>query len=334
MSAAADLPTLGVTLPLLRAEVVEELDKHTLFRLRAAVTPSLRQDLTAAPLRVRIHNRTFVGYVNSVKEGGAPDAVTIVGVGATWPMKSSLHRSWTNATLDRIVSDVTKSYYLRGGSDHRRVYDHMSSPADESDWEFLVRLAHLSGLHVETHGTEVRLFNPAERYSSPPLVTRLWRNSTGVGSLLSFTGQSGAQVGDRQHTSGAVFGAEAGALVGARGEKAVFSRPLSGQVIRDNRTAREQVSSAMRRNYLVNRGTVKCWGNPQFSVGQGVHLSGTNQDGVWMTTKVTHTVASQKYLIEAEVASPPVPLTSKVRPLGVAARSARQPRLVGRQWRS
>jgi hypothetical protein len=137
------------------------------------------------------------------------------------------------------------------------------------------------------------------------------------------------QVGESMDTSGALFGETDGKMVGAPGARTAFSKPL-GILASSAKAAREEVEADARRSYLTHRGTVKCVGASYLSVGQSLRLTGTEQDGLWMTTKVTHSMSRTDYRVEAEVARPHnLPRRFEL-PAPVAYRI---PRLVGDSWR-
>jgi hypothetical protein len=172
------LPNLNASLRLTDLRVIEELDKHTLFDIRVQAHEVLRSHhVFGTPLLVTLRDRSWAGYLNSVKQD-TPGSVRIIGVGVTWSLKNAAQRSWTNATLRRVVKDVCSAQYLNSTVEHEHAFDSVMQASGQSDWAFLNYLAKRAGLRIESHNSGVVLFNPEERFSNPRTLTNLTASAT------------------------------------------------------------------------------------------------------------------------------------------------------------
>lgn len=142
--------------------ITESVNDHTLFRITHLGAPRhFTQGLvTGSPLRVDTSSRhgqySWFGYVTDVKPlGSESDSKTqVLGVGITYPMKTTSDRVWRGKTVDEYAREMIYASGLVPYVEETEVFQTLPQ-AGMSDWELLRSIADMAGLNVFVTGSTV-----------------------------------------------------------------------------------------------------------------------------------------------------------------------------------
>lgn len=115
------------------------------------------------------NSHRFCGYVVSIDPNyhnsagtvnGSPfQAVVLHCFGASYDMRGKRNRVWENTNIESIAKKFSKEYrYSLSVPLHTQLIPRIVQ-TNESDWEFLVKMAYFFGLHVSVHGTHMHLWS-------------------------------------------------------------------------------------------------------------------------------------------------------------------------------
>jgi len=150
-------------------------NQHDILRVRVAgVPPQLLTEYLSKPVLCYwgfgIDKHEFCGYVASVEpsfrnsdgviNGSTFQLVELVCMGASYKMRAKKTRLWENASIQIIATTLADEYKFSVSS----VAEPFAYPrivqSEESDWEFLNKVASMYGLSVSMHGTHIHVWNP------------------------------------------------------------------------------------------------------------------------------------------------------------------------------
>lgn len=151
---------LRVTMSGLPVEAVEDYRNRTVLL-----------DINTGPN----YSEKFVGYVQSVnpKSTTAHGTVNyslfqtaeVVAMGASYEMRGSRSHVWEGYSLHDLATHLARRHHLSVSVPHSaNVYERMVQ-TEESDWQFLVRIADQMGYRVTCHGTHIHVFDPFQATS-------------------------------------------------------------------------------------------------------------------------------------------------------------------------
>lgn len=150
-------------------------NQHDILRVRVAgVPPRLLTEYLSKPVLCYwgfgVDKHEFCGYIASVEPSfrnsdgvinGSPfQLVELVCMGASYRMRAKKTRLWENASIQSVATTLADEYKFSVSS----VTESFAYPriiqSEESDWEFLNKVAHMYGLSVSMHGTHIHVWNP------------------------------------------------------------------------------------------------------------------------------------------------------------------------------
>jgi phage protein D len=156
-------------------ELTLEENKHDMLKVViAGVPPSVITEYIGKPvysyLDFGVNNHEFCGYVASVEpvfrnkdgivNGSLFQEVTLICMGASYAMRAKKNRVWQNQTVDQIVSTIADEHrFSFSCAQDSFIYERIVQ-TEESDWQFLNKLAQLYGLCFSLHGTHIHFWNP------------------------------------------------------------------------------------------------------------------------------------------------------------------------------
>lgn len=113
------------------------------------------------PVVLSISGKDYHGYVHDVSGHmeGAQNYTEIGIIGASYVMRQSSQKLYTNTTADQVIVDIAKRYgFAYRVTPHTRVHKQLAQ-AGASDWEFMVRLAKQCGYLLRAVGAVI-YFHP------------------------------------------------------------------------------------------------------------------------------------------------------------------------------
>lgn len=308
-------------------------NKHDLLKVTmAGIPPMAVTDYLNAPVNVgwfqESMGHNFKGYVVFVdpqytnRQGEVNHSpfqlTTIHCLGASYDMKGKVTKAWEEPTLHSVVKELAEKYqysYSIPEDDFKYV---RLVQSEESDWEFLVRVADSLGYVVTLHETHIHVF---DRYravgrqismhlletvaNSRDMKMRPGRVLTFRGTFGNITaaGNSNDEIISSMDSSGNLV------TVTTEGRGSGLGRALESRFT--DQLALNLVSASYAEGHLEARTRNK------FTFSANIELTGTagikpggvvdlrkfnsNFDGVWYVSSVCHTLTFDKYTTEITV---------------------------------
>lgn len=269
-------------------------------------------------------SRTFYGYVNhpqrsNVKKAGATkleaNSVTLTCVGASFWMKQTDTKSWSNYTASQVVQAIATQFGLDSNVvDHSTVWPSLQMHG-RSYWEFCVDLAQRIGYTFYCNGIQL-VFKP--RNTDPMNLVGFVRafdyknDSPAIPEfkpMLGAANPSGGTLANRQMATidvntgtvaiGVIQGNPSPSLLGTVTEAPVFN-------FTDQRTvgsAQElyaKLNGVALSNQLYITAEAKVMGDSRLSQGALVYIANANgaQNGLWFVTSACHHISLNTYEID------------------------------------
>ena len=262
-------------------------------------------------------SREFYGYVHHIKPDKSPgkNFVTVLLIGASFVMKQTDQKVYTNVTADQIVRDIAiKNGFVCYTVPHPRVYPQVSQ-AGHSDWELMVRLAKQCGYTLRATNTEL-YFQPmledytkyrseAPKFSMLPVGhpdgTSIYKFSPVIGEDLEYNEAKKAAVavsGVDRVTESPVSFTQQKANKKTRAKKAneFFDFFDTSVVAPSVDVAKYEGEAAESRNAFPYRATVEVIGDPTIRPDSPVYLDGlgSTYSGFWTVLAVEHRVVEEE----------------------------------------
>lgn len=269
--------------------------------------------------------RNFYGYVNhagrvnntfsNVATNIDRNATTVTCVGASWPMKQTDTRMWSNYTASQIVQEIATAF----GLDANIVADPTVWPSQQmagrTYWQFCVYLAQLIGYTFYCNGTQI-VFKP--RQTNPNSLSSLaaiYDYLNDPASLPVFnptvgaTSPTGGELANRQlaginpRTVQIIYATAAGSpastMLGSATVTPVFNK-TEHCTVRSQEEAQAKVNGIGALNQLFISATATAGGNAFVGQGSLVYVQNANgsQNGLWFIEKVVHTFTAQTYSMD------------------------------------
>jgi phage protein D len=168
-----DVPTRTMSIVQVELDLCE--NKHDLLRLKIAGIPSqLITDYIDKPVycywEFGINLHEFCGYIASIEpsfknyEGtvnGSPfQLVEVLCVGSSYGMRSKKTKLWENCSIQKVATELADKYKFSVSTIREKFEYPRIVQSEESDWEFLNKVAGMYGLCVSLHGTHLHVWNP------------------------------------------------------------------------------------------------------------------------------------------------------------------------------
>lgn len=270
----------------------------------------------------------YVSYVGKTVQGKMGKPMTVVCVGASYPLKERATRTFSNLTIPDIAAIIARENSLHLIADsHPTVFPSLTI-AGHSYWEWLAEQAKRIGFTLRVDGTNIylqRLDKAIDRNStdSPYLYfdaslvpaggqhndrtlhsfnvmkgeniesassSRANKNTGGVNPL------SGTSTGDSRRPD------DVGRSLRESVSDVLFQEYRSDQVVQSTSMARELAEGAAHLARLNLPAKINCMGDPRIVPFAPVRIDGTGikTDGVWVVNEAKHIIRSNgEYEIEA-----------------------------------
>jgi hypothetical protein len=187
------------------------INKHDILTIHLNGIPSKAiTDYVGAPVRFTLNSgpgryQEFVGYVLYVEpeyNSSAPIvnqsmfySARVICFGASVSMKSTRSRVWGATTIYKIAQEIAARYKFSLSVIKDEFIIRNAVQANESDWEFLVRLCETYGYSMTVHGTHMRIWDPFKAIGRRASFERLVPQNTYAGptpgAILKLTGTFG-----------------------------------------------------------------------------------------------------------------------------------------------
>jgi phage protein D len=310
-------------------------NQHDLLVMEmSGIPPRAILDYYNKPVSVSIstggnYSQKFYGYVEDVRPesvtgfglmNGSPfQTAKIVCLGASYVMRGSTSFVWNRYRLSDIARDLANKYSFS--------LDVVKDPAiheslvqtNESDWQFLTRYATFLGYSVNVHGTHMHLYDPYKalsRQNSYHVLSTLRKKDNNSlrpmpGQVMEFSGSFSKRHIDGEYNESIVTVVQPDNRMFNVTSRTVA--PTNNGVPRfPNRVAEytDNFEEAARRISSVSKekydyyATAKVIGVAGCKPGGIVRLDNydTEFDGFWYVQSVKHTVHSNAFFSELELA--------------------------------
>jgi hypothetical protein len=303
----------------------------TLTILMNGIPSKAITDYVNAPVRFSINSgpgRTheFVGYILYVEPEYSSSApivnqtmfysAKIVCFGASVSMKSTRSRVWGATTIYKIAQEIAARYRFSLSVIRDEFVIRNAVQANESDWEFLVRLCETYGYSMTVHGTHMRIWDPfkaiGRRASFERLVPQNEYAGPTPGAILNLKGTFGYLTPDGESYKYRV------SSIDDNGSITIVSDPESGPVpswsgygetpqyistLVDSAMSigegQKLIEAERKKNFAFNA-------HVQISAGAGIIPGGivsvegyeANFEGLWYVRDVKHSMGGSSYSTE------------------------------------
>lgn len=321
---------------IVQVELALEENRHDMLKIViAGVPPSVITEYIGKPvygfLDFGVNNHEFCGYVASVDpvfrnkdgivNGSLFQEVTLICMGASYAMRAKKNRVWQGQTLDQIVSTIADEHRVSFSCEQDPfVYDRIVQ-TEQSDWQFLNKLAQLYGMSFSLHGTHLHFWNPMRALGRGISYHKL-RNVRGLNmetqttpaTILSLRGSFGDTVNPRtSHTLTAVSVDNQGLVHSGLpfDEHTGFGKEVTLDVtdqISVNGTSALMIDHTIKaRSRGINTllASVELTGTAGALPGGVVSVSEFDStfDGFWYVKSVTHTITRDEFFTKMSIAS-------------------------------
>ena len=262
---------------------------------------------------------SFYGYVLYAVPHVENEAhsLRVICIGASYPLKDVAPRVFPGMSVEQSIALSLHNHHFNLITDRSsRAWPSLTRTAQESLWQFLVRLTKQNGYTLFANKTTVCAYNPVDvmlaNLASYPIFNYIYGRGNKFGTLLKFhavLGDEGA--GEETNTAHGVLGVDprTGEIVGALDSGTAmrrlgrthttprFSKFGVGTPVHNSSEAQDTARGRARTHRWTQRATAQVVGNVRVTQGSGVVLKGvgTEDDGVWFTHKVTHVLTTEEH---------------------------------------
>jgi phage protein D len=269
--------------------------------------------------------RTFYGYVNHPTRTsnallGAGDkidrnSVTITCVGASWPMRQTGTKTWTNYTTAQVIVEIAALFHLSADVVQDTTTWPTLSMSGKTYFQFCCDLAKRIGYTFYCNGTQLfykpRQTNPATLKA----VSAIYDFNADPNSLAGFNptlgaaSPSGGQLRNRQvaginpRTNQVIYSAVAGSpspvVLGTAPDAPVLTT-TEHFTINSQQEADAKTSGAGALNQMYITATAHAGGNALISQGSMIFVKHANgsQNGLWFVQKAVHKLSKTTYTLD------------------------------------
>ena len=168
-----DMPMQGTSI--VKMELGMSENHHDILRVSlTGVPPQLITEYLSKPVYCYwgfgVDNHKFCGYIASVEpsysgsdgtmSGSTFQLVEIICIGASYKMRAKKTRLWENASIQSVAVALADLYRFSVSTVSESFAYPRIVQKEESDWEFLNKVAKMYGLSVSVHGTHIHVWNP------------------------------------------------------------------------------------------------------------------------------------------------------------------------------
>lgn len=307
-------------------------NKHDMLSIHMNGIPSKAiTDYISAPVRFSITNgpgrsQTFVGYVLYVEptyNASAPIvnqtmfySAKIVCIGASVVMKNVSSRVWGSTNIYRIAQEMSNKYKFSLTCFKDSFEIRNAVQANESDWEFLLRMCETYGYSVTVHGTHMSIWDPFQAIGRRPSFERLTPQNAYAGptpgAIVDFNGTFGyltpegksykyrISTVDDNGVSTTVSDPGSGVVESwsGKGETPLYTSTING--IATTIGEGQKMINAKRRKHFAFNATAKILAGAGTVPGGVVSVEGyeSNFEGLWYVREVKHHVSKMGYFTD------------------------------------
>lgn len=315
-----DDQSVNLTNSEVRRAVIENLEgKHEMAVVTTQLTKRQITDFVDKPVSFtygpKTGSTTFYGYVvtiNPSREYQVDTVVDITCMGMTWPMQNGTPKFVRSITapdmfaamVTRARPDISPGYGLGAQVDTHPYTWPVLAQSDESDWEFLLTLAHRIGYAVYNYQGVVRLVRPLRIITETPVFASFIKGDEVLDptrTLLSW--EASTQSMKLRQNIRPSFGFFDGDGVAVSEELARPYRLRTDTPIKDRPMATVYSSAwADRIDFWNNQATARINGNARIVPGVNIAVqvsgvpNGRNEyDGVWLVRGVKHSLTHNSF---------------------------------------
>lgn len=335
-------PTLDITIgntsfdgtSVNRVEIMLKESQHDMLVMElSGIPPRAITEYYGKPVDVSLYTggnfyHRFVGYVEDVKPksftgfglvNNSPfQDVRIVCMGASYAMRGSTSSSWHGYRLSDVASQLSAKYgFSLAVPSDRAVHDSLLQ-TNESDWQFLTRYAQFLGYSVNVHGTHMHVYDPYKamsRQTSYHVLTTLRKTKGSVnpspGQIIDFSGSFSKRHIDGEYkehqvtvvnNDNTVYDVSSTTVSTIHNGVARFPNRITEYV--DTYEEAERRISAVSKEDYDYYATVSVLGLAGCVPGGVVRIDNYNGefDSYWYVKSVNHTVHSDAFYTELEIA--------------------------------
>ena len=318
----------GANMSSIKATIREEVNKHTIFKVEHKGVFNYYKDTlrSGSPLAVSVQtgqnsSRTWHGYIDSVTPSGAQEvnadnettigySTEIIGVGLTYPLKSTSQQIWESTQLADVVSSVVEAAGLASVCDA----DHLSQTVPQSGrsgWQLITALGASTGRLTFTSGSTVNWLRPgaifkqfmpnAARLTYSTAMSEISRNPFYLRSFEQITTDNSSHMDGGWSTKVSVSGVDpvSGAVSVTESGEGMFARYLD-TTARSSDTVGVKAEGSSEAAF-PHRAFTTGPGNPLVSAGYPVYITNGDGGNWWLVHSVTHHLDSQEQTYEMEI---------------------------------
>jgi phage protein D len=266
--------------------------------------------------------RVFYGYVNhptrtnnNLANQSLADrnAVTVTCVGASWPLKQTDTKIFTNTTCAQVVAQIAALFNLSADIIPDTTVWPSLQMAGQSYWQFCVTLAQKIGYTFYCNGIQL-VFKPRTTSGiNLNSLAAMYDYRADPSSLVNFTpttgttSPQGGQLANRQlaginpRTLQSIYSQQSGTpntpALGTTVETPPFNL-TQHNVVTSQAESDANVSGAAASNQLYITATATAIGNAFISQGSLVYIQNANgsQNGLWFVTSASHALNAANYV--------------------------------------
>lgn len=270
----------------------------------------------------------YVSYISKTVQGKAEKPMSVVCVGASYPLKERATRNFSNVTIPDVAAVIAREYGLHLIADtHPTIFPQLTL-AGHSYWEWLAEQAKRIGFTLRVDGINLyfqRLDKAIDRKATdspylffegtymPPMAQYNDRTLQEFTVLKGEHIESGTSIRAEKKFAGVnpVYAStnddsrrpdSVGRGLRTEASDVLFREYRSDQVVQSQSMASQLAEGAAHLARLNLPAKIKCMGDPRIVPFAPVRINGTGvkTDGLWVVQQATHNIRSNgEYEIEA-----------------------------------
>mgnify|MGYP001177948113 CR=1 FL=1 len=318
----------GANMSSIKATIREEVNKHTIFKVEHKGVFNYYKDTlrSGSPLTVSVQtgqntSRTWYGYIDSVTPSGAQElnadnetsvgfSTEIIGVGLTYPLKSTSQQIWESTQLSDVVVSLVDATGLAAVCDDDNLRQTVPQ-SGRSGWQLITSLGAATGRITFTSGSTVNWLRPeaiftqfqpnAARLTYSTSITEVSRNPFYLRSFDQITTDNTSHLDGSWSTKVSAAGVDpvsASVSVTESGE-GMFARYLDATARSSDTVGVKAQGSA--ESSFPHRALTNGPGNTLVSAGYPVYITNGDSGNWWIVRSVTHHLDSFEQTYEMEI---------------------------------
>jgi hypothetical protein len=271
--------------------------------------------------------QSFFGYIKNI------DAISLTSVGlidaspfqtmravcfgASYFLKETNNRIWTNVTLNNIIQQLANPYRFSYSVPEDSFKFSRVVQNQNTNWEFLVKVCNQLGYRVSCHGAHIHVWDPLKALAHQPsytvirgLIGKNKNYNPSPGDILKFEPVIGTHTISGTNTTNSVSYITPEGTIGTVSDSDLYAL---GTYLNDNPTQTNQTLSINAQSHEMAQRIVKTeklnqsfsyharaeiMSDPSIIPGGIVKVEGygNNFDGYWYVNKVVHELVSESMI--------------------------------------